>query len=167
MDNILDSWIRPSGLQPLYLTFPPYDFKPPSTLIRDTMANFVRAQIFGTTFEITSRYTDLQPVGMGAFGLVWYHTPRSFHSLAVQNTPPFILPGKLSSAGWLKSSDAIMMKLCQGSAHGSIRCCQENHETLQHARSSEADLSRIKAPQASQARKCTSTFQSFPLKKTK
>jgi hypothetical protein len=49
---------------------------------------FVRAQIFGTTFEITSRceqtplrclakltrrrYTDLQPVGMGAFGLVWY-----------------------------------------------------------------------------------------------
>lgn len=32
----------------------------------------VRAQIFGTTFEITSRYVDLQPVGMGAFGLVWY-----------------------------------------------------------------------------------------------
>ncbi|CAC9890630.1 unnamed protein product [Aureobasidium pullulans] len=31
------------------------------------MAEFVRAQIFGTTFEITSRYTDLQP---GAFGLV-------------------------------------------------------------------------------------------------
>lgn len=38
------------------------------------MAEFVRAQIFGTTFEITSRYTDLQPVGMGAFGLVWYVT---------------------------------------------------------------------------------------------
>ncbi|KAJ5904281.1 Mitogen-activated protein kinase hog1 [Penicillium tannophilum] len=34
------------------------------------MAEFVRSQIFGTTFEITSRYTDLQPVGMGAFGLV-------------------------------------------------------------------------------------------------
>ncbi|EEH06242.1 mitogen-activated protein kinase [Histoplasma capsulatum G186AR] len=34
------------------------------------MAEFVRAQIFGTTFEITNRYTDLQPVGMGAFGLV-------------------------------------------------------------------------------------------------
>ncbi|CAI7567486.1 unnamed protein product [Penicillium discolor] len=34
------------------------------------MAEFVRAQIFGTTFEITSRYTELQPVGMGAFGLV-------------------------------------------------------------------------------------------------
>ncbi|KAJ8115423.1 hypothetical protein ONZ43_g4668 [Nemania bipapillata] len=34
------------------------------------MAEFIRAQIFGTTFEITSRYSDLQPVGMGAFGLV-------------------------------------------------------------------------------------------------
>jgi HK97 family phage major capsid protein len=34
------------------------------------MAEFVRAQIFGTTFEITSRYSDPQPVGMGAFGLV-------------------------------------------------------------------------------------------------
>jgi hypothetical protein len=30
------------------------------------MAEFVRAQIFGTTFEITSRYTDLQPAGVGA-----------------------------------------------------------------------------------------------------
>ncbi|KAA1134741.1 MAPK protein hog1 [Puccinia graminis f. sp. tritici] len=24
----------------------------------------------GTVFEVTTRYTDLQPVGMGAFGLV-------------------------------------------------------------------------------------------------
>ena len=51
--------------------------KEPPTFTSSTqpnMANFVRAQIFGTTFEITSRYTDLQPVGMGAFGLVWYNT---------------------------------------------------------------------------------------------
>lgn len=58
------------------------------------MAEFVRAQIFGTTFEITSRYvrgakstqkwgliirrySDLQPVGMGAFGLVWYDDSES------------------------------------------------------------------------------------------
>jgi p38 MAP kinase len=34
------------------------------------MAEFVRASIFGTQFEFTSRYSDLQPVGMGAFGLV-------------------------------------------------------------------------------------------------
>ncbi|CAR25149.1 mitogen-activated protein kinase HOG1 [Lachancea thermotolerans CBS 6340] len=31
---------------------------------------FIRTQIFGTVFEITNRYTDLNPVGMGAFGLV-------------------------------------------------------------------------------------------------
>ncbi|KAJ1800460.1 MAPK protein hog1 [Coemansia sp. RSA 2399] len=34
------------------------------------MADFVRLTIFGTVFEVTTRYTDLQPVGMGAFGLV-------------------------------------------------------------------------------------------------
>lgn len=33
--------------------------------------NFTRTQIFGTVFETPSnRYTNLQPVGMGAFGLV-------------------------------------------------------------------------------------------------
>ena len=31
---------------------------------------FIRTQIFGTVFEITNRYTNLNPVGMGAFGLV-------------------------------------------------------------------------------------------------
>ncbi|KAJ5264696.1 MAP kinase SakA [Penicillium chrysogenum] len=34
------------------------------------MADFTRFQIFSTTFEITSRYMNLQPVGTGAFGLV-------------------------------------------------------------------------------------------------
>ncbi|KKF93985.1 Mitogen-activated protein kinase hog1 [Ceratocystis platani] len=34
------------------------------------MAEFVRTEIFGTMFDITSRYTQVQPVGMGAFGLV-------------------------------------------------------------------------------------------------
>ncbi|KAJ5244828.1 Mitogen-activated protein kinase hog1 [Penicillium chrysogenum] len=34
------------------------------------MADFTRFQIFGTAFEITSRYMNLQPVGTGAFGLV-------------------------------------------------------------------------------------------------
>ncbi|KAF4980262.1 hypothetical protein FZEAL_3699 [Fusarium zealandicum] len=46
------------------------------------MAEFVRAQIFGTTFEITSRYSDLQPVGMGAFGLVCELTGSSLGSSA-------------------------------------------------------------------------------------
>lgn len=34
------------------------------------MADFVKLSIFGTVFEVTTRYSDLQPVGMGAFGLV-------------------------------------------------------------------------------------------------
>ncbi|RAH47861.1 mitogen-activated protein kinase mpkC [Aspergillus brunneoviolaceus CBS 621.78] len=34
------------------------------------MAEFIRSQILGTTFETTNRYADLQPVGLGAFGLV-------------------------------------------------------------------------------------------------
>ncbi|CEI95946.1 Putative STK1 protein [Rhizopus microsporus] len=33
------------------------------------MAEFVKLSIFGTVFEVTTRYVDLQPVGMGAFGL--------------------------------------------------------------------------------------------------
>ncbi|KAG0672744.1 MAPK protein hog1 [Pichia californica] len=32
--------------------------------------DFVRSNIFGTVFETTSRYSDLNPIGMGAFGLV-------------------------------------------------------------------------------------------------
>ncbi|KAG6878960.1 MAPK protein hog1 [Termitomyces sp. T32_za158] len=32
--------------------------------------SFVKLSIFGTSFEVTPRYVDLQPVGMGAFGLV-------------------------------------------------------------------------------------------------
>jgi p38 MAP kinase len=46
------------------------------------MAEFIRAQIFGTTFEITSRYSDLQPVGMGAFGLVWYASQKDSNQLS-------------------------------------------------------------------------------------
>ncbi|KAI9324185.1 mitogen-activated protein kinase HOG1 [Zopfochytrium polystomum] len=33
-------------------------------------AHFTNYSVFGTFFEVTSRYVDLQPVGMGAFGLV-------------------------------------------------------------------------------------------------
>ncbi|GMM37373.1 mitogen-activated protein kinase [Saccharomycopsis crataegensis] len=36
----------------------------------DVSNDFVRFQIFGTCFEVTRRYTNLNPVGMGAFGLV-------------------------------------------------------------------------------------------------
>lgn len=32
--------------------------------------SFEKFNIFGTSFEVTTRYVDLQPIGMGAFGLV-------------------------------------------------------------------------------------------------
>jgi hypothetical protein len=57
------------------------------------MAEFVRAQIFGTTFEITSRYTDLQPVGMGAFGLVWYGWQNmAYPFFHLRQMPPGLRP---------------------------------------------------------------------------
>lgn len=34
------------------------------------MAEFSRSEILGTTFETTTRYANVQPVGLGAFGLV-------------------------------------------------------------------------------------------------
>ncbi|KXS12663.1 mitogen-activated protein kinase HOG1 [Gonapodya prolifera JEL478] len=34
------------------------------------IAEFQRFTVFGTIFEVTSRYDNLQPIGMGAFGLV-------------------------------------------------------------------------------------------------
>nr|BAM08274.1 mitogen-activated protein kinase HOG1 [Moniliella megachiliensis] len=34
------------------------------------MADFVKLSLFGTVFEVTTRYYQLEPVGMGAFGLV-------------------------------------------------------------------------------------------------
>ena len=47
---------------------------------------FTRTQIFGTVFEITNRYTDLNPVGMGAFGLVCSAVDRlTGQNVAVKN----------------------------------------------------------------------------------
>lgn len=34
------------------------------------MDDFVRVQVFGSHFEVTNRYRDLEAIGMGAFGLV-------------------------------------------------------------------------------------------------
>lgn len=103
--------IVPPSLDTVYpSTLPPLSKRVSGTVFK--MAEFVRAQIFGTTFEITTRYassikdkrrdgrismrkehsltffslstryTDLQPVGMGAFGLVWcVHRLETAHLL--------------------------------------------------------------------------------------
>ena len=62
---------------------------PPST-----MADFIKLSIFGTVFEITTRYENLQPVGMGAFGLVCSgHDKLTDTSVAIKKVmKPFSTP---------------------------------------------------------------------------
>lgn len=50
------------------MTLPSSSCPAPSTSGLDEP--FVKLSVFGTIFEVTTRYTNLQPVGMGAFGLV-------------------------------------------------------------------------------------------------
>ncbi|KAG2414454.1 mitogen-activated protein kinase sty1 [Aspergillus terreus] len=38
--------------------------------------DFIRSEILGTKFETTIRYANVRPVGLGAFGLVWYSLPH-------------------------------------------------------------------------------------------
>ena len=71
------------------------------------MAQFVKLSIFGTVFEVTSRYTELSPVGMGAFGFV--------HTLS----PPLCVPADAT----LRSQARL---LGSGRAHRPIRCDQED-----------------------------------------
>ncbi|EOR02032.1 Mitogen-activated protein kinase HOG1 [Wallemia ichthyophaga EXF-994] len=39
-------------------------------------SSFVKLSVFGNIFQVTTRYTDLQPVGMGAFGLLCSSTDQ-------------------------------------------------------------------------------------------
>lgn len=39
------------------------------------MTSFVKHEIMGTALDITDRYTDLQPQGVGASGIIWYISP--------------------------------------------------------------------------------------------
>ena len=130
---------------------PPIAGSPPHS-ISNTMS-FVKLSIFGTSFEVnllsflshcsshsylsqvTTRYVDLQPVGMGpsfsslslsgaflplntgAFGLVWY---------------AFSFPGLVSFRQLY--TDAYIVQLCEGSTDRRVRCHKKNHETLQHSR---------------------------------
>jgi len=58
------------------------------------MADFIKLSIFGTVFEITTRYENLQPVGMGAFGLVCSgHDKLTDTSVAIKKVmKPFSTP---------------------------------------------------------------------------
>ena len=73
-----------------------------------------------------NRYTDLQPVGMGAFGLVWY-----------------LLINVMFPAQML-----IPRQLCERSAHRPICGGQEDHEAVQHSGIVKEDVQRAKALEA-------------------
>ena len=79
------------------------------------MVKFVKLSIFGTVFEVPTRYMDLQPVGMGAFGLVWY----------VIWCPTI---SELLHHKRLKAE--LVLQLRQGPVFGDIGRSQKNHEAL-------------------------------------
>ena len=73
---------------------PPHVAAVKSGLVPPTMADFVKLSIFGTVFEVTTRYGNLQPVGMGAFGLVCSaHDKLAGQSVAIKKVmKPFSTP---------------------------------------------------------------------------
>jgi hypothetical protein len=66
------------------------------------------------------RYTDLQPVGMGAFGLVWY--------------------GYLLRPLGCATLTVLRIKLGQGPAYEPVRGCQEDNEAVQYSRPVEKNI---------------------------
>lgn len=76
---------------------------------------------------IHHRYTDLQPVGMGAFGLVWY---RSY---------PICPSGPTNGGG----------QLCKRPTYWAIGGGQKDYEALQHSGPFEENLQRAEATEAS------------------
>lgn len=99
--------------------------------------------------QVTTRYVDLQPVGMGAsnlssisspipllstfkgaFGLVWYVSPR--------HRPPSLSP----------PTHMCLVQFGKRSTNRRIRRHQEDHETIQHACPLQAHLPRAQTPQA-------------------
>ena len=151
------------------------------------MADFVKLSIFGTVrinpfgycfsklrfwyantpliarvilyqvFEVTTRYVDLQPVGMGAFGLVWsvpnLEYPIVSHFLTCRFTPrihPFSTRSLILDA-ILPTTSHFPVQFCEGPALWDICCDQEDHEALFYPRAEQEDVSRAQTAQASQA----------------
>lgn len=92
------------------------------------MAEFVRAQIFGTTFEITSRYAGSQRRG-SASSLTWAGTLIFNQSAWAHLASSGIIP--LLSVWYSEGTDSFA-QLGQGSAYGTECRRKEDYETLQH-----------------------------------
>lgn len=84
-----------------------------------------------------SRYTELQPVGMGAFGLVWY--VALYVAQDISKTK-YILTRPLIPQFGQRPIDRTASR------------SQENHEAVQYPRSVQANLPRAEAAQTSSPR---------------
>ncbi len=102
------------------------------------MADFVKLSIFGTVFEVTTRYVDLQPVGMGAFGLVCSANDQLTNtSVAIKKImKPFSTP-VLSKRTYRE------LKLLKHIRHENVRnhCCVQEHSCLSSNRAETSDSS--------------------------
>ena len=117
------------------------------------MAEFVRAQIFGTTFEITSRY-------------VGHHQRATPHALFCRDTEELIrctgtlifsqlewvllvwfgmINSPATGIGAIADTDA---QLCKRSTYRTECRCQEDYEALQHSGLVEEDIQRIEVAEA-------------------
>lgn len=103
------------------------------------MAEFVRAQIFGTTFEITSRYEATIGSGSGILRLTVDQVHRSatrghgsiWSGLVMKGT--FVCPEQEIDS---------FLQLSERSAYPTSRRCKEDHETLLYSGAIEANLPR-------------------------
>jgi hypothetical protein len=115
------------------------------------MAEFVRAQIFGTTFEITSRYgcdddrlepwTDCQSGTRICSPWAWVHSGWfGEHALHPRAIDPRLTCRNL--------------KLCKRPIDTAARRRQEDHEAFLHSRPGETNLPRTEAAETPPPREC-------------
>jgi len=135
--------------------------------------SFVKLSIFGTSFEVsksstiarsdvdrsnfqvTTRYVDLQPVGMGEHRSS--RSPLIVQAYSIDPQAPSALCGTFVPrlqmiAEGSRLLNGVIVQFSKGSAYGVICCDQEDYETVQHPSSEQTDVSRIEAFEAHSAR---------------
>jgi hypothetical protein len=110
------------------------------------MAEFVRAQIFGTTFEITSRYEYKYWETAGFPQLTVDQIHRSATRGHGSIWPRLVFARRLHH--FEEDTDRVI-QFGQGPAYPTTGRCEEDHETFLHPSAIEADLSRVETSQTS------------------
>ena len=99
------------------------------------MAEFVRAQIFGTTFEITSRFVARERSGARAAmgGADVSADTKQVHRPATCGNGRLRACLVCSKRRRLCGNTLIAIQLCEGPAYWTGGCGEEDHEAFQHA----------------------------------